>query len=324
MKCSGIEKRAAGSCNEASVCPSVCSCTDSTVDCRDRGLKYIPLNLPPSTTELRLEQNFISTIPANAFKNLRQLRRLDLSKNNIREISADAFVGLGSLNTLVLYANNLTDLPSNLFKPLSELQLLLINANELKCLRKDVFQGLENLNLLSLYDNNIQSISNGTFDPLKNLQTLHLARNPLICDCNLLWLSEMLENKPIETSGAKCEKPRRLVKRRLSMLQPNKFRCKASEAQVTKHADECFIDYSCPEECFCHDSVVDCSARGLSSIPKELPLFTTELRLNRNNIHSIESGFLKLKHLEILDVSDNKIELIERNAFEDMTSLKYM
>lgn len=100
MKCSGIEKRAASSCNEASICPSVCTCTDSTVDCRDRSLKYIPLNLPSSTTELRLEQNYISSIPANAFKNLRQLRRLDLSKNNIREISSEAFVGLNSLNTL--------------------------------------------------------------------------------------------------------------------------------------------------------------------------------------------------------------------------------
>lgn len=223
----------------------------------------------------------------------------------------------------MLYANNITELPSNLFKPLNELQLLLLNANELRCLRRDVFEGLENLNLLSLYDNNIQSISNGTFTPLKALQTLHLARNPLICDCNLLWLPEMLRDRPIETSGAKCEKPRRLVKRRLSMLQPNKFRCKAAEAQITKHADECFIDHACPEECFCHDTVVDCSARGLTSIPNELPSFTTELRLNRNRIQSIEThnGLTRLKHLEHLDLSDNQISSIEKGSFE---GLKYL
>lgn len=52
MKCSGIEKRAAASCSEASICPSVCTCTDTTVDCHDRGLKHIPANLPITTTEL--------------------------------------------------------------------------------------------------------------------------------------------------------------------------------------------------------------------------------------------------------------------------------
>lgn len=181
MKCSGIEKRSATSCSEASSCPTVCTCTDSTVDCRDRGLKHIPTNLPPGTTELRLEQNQITTIPANIFKKLRQLRRLDLSKNVIKEIEPDAFAGLHALNTLVLYGNNLTDLPAFIFEPLHELQLLLLNANELRCLRKDIFRGLNNLNLLSLYDNNIKSIANGTFDSLKSLQTLHLARNPLIC-----------------------------------------------------------------------------------------------------------------------------------------------
>lgn len=52
MKCSGIEKRAATSCSEASICPSVCRCTDTTVDCHDCGLKHIPANLPITTTEL--------------------------------------------------------------------------------------------------------------------------------------------------------------------------------------------------------------------------------------------------------------------------------
>lgn len=52
MKCSGMEKRAASACREASICPTVCSCTETTVDCHDRGLKHIPSNLPSTTTEL--------------------------------------------------------------------------------------------------------------------------------------------------------------------------------------------------------------------------------------------------------------------------------
>uniref|UniRef100_A0A1I7YNA8 Slit homolog 2 protein-like n=1 Tax=Steinernema glaseri TaxID=37863 RepID=A0A1I7YNA8_9BILA len=302
MKCSGIEKRAAGTCVEASSCPSVCSCTESTVDCRDRGLKHIPQNLPPSTTELRLEQNLISTVPPNAFKTLKNLRRLDLSKNRISEISPNAFDHLEKLNTLVLYGNNLTDIPAKAFSSLSSLQLLFLNANKLQCLRRGLFDSLVNLNLLSLYDNEIKSISNATFSPLRNLQTLHLARNPLVCDCNLEWLSELLSVRAIETSGARCEAPKRVRNRKLSQLHQSKFRCKGSEAFVTQNADECIVDYSCPALCHCHLTSVDCSGRGMRDIPHDIPIFATELVLSRNNITTVRSAssLQRLKNLRIL------------------------
>ncbi|CAD5214217.1 unnamed protein product [Bursaphelenchus okinawaensis] len=324
MKCSGIEKRAASSCTEARVCPAVCTCTDTTMDCRDRGLKYIPVNLPTSTTEIRLEQNHITSIPKDVFKNLKNLRRLDLSKNNINSVESGAFNGLESLNTLVLYANNITELPEAVFDPLTELQLLLLNANKLKCLRQDIFKKQNKLNLLSLYDNEIKSLANGTFATLEVLQTLHLARNPLICDCNLEWLAEYLQNHPIETSGAKCEGPKRMAKKKLTNVQPGSFKCKGSEIFVTKSAGECFIDYSCPTDCFCHHSVVDCSGRELTSIPNDIPRFTTELKLNRNNLKEVKvaDGLSELKNLRKLDLSENQIVNIENRAMDEMRSLK--
>ncbi|CAD5219599.1 unnamed protein product [Bursaphelenchus xylophilus] len=324
MKCSGIEKRAASSCQEARVCPAVCTCTDTTVDCRDRGLKYIPMNLPTSTTELRLEQNHITQIPKDVFKPMKNLRRLDLSKNNIHTVDPEAFSGLSSLNTLVLYANNITDLPEGVFDPLVELQLLLLNANKLQCLRKDLFKKQGMLNLLSLYDNEIKSIANGTFQPLKMLQTLHLARNPLICDCNLEWLAEYLHHHPIETSGAKCEGPKRMAKKKLGSVAASSFRCKGSEIFVTKSAGEYFIDNACPAGCFCHHTVVDCSGRELDQVPEELPHFTTELRLNKNNLKEIKvsDGFGGLKNLRKLDLGQNQIKNIENGALDGMQNLK--
>ena len=53
----------------------------------------------------------------------------------------------------------------------------------------------------------------------------HLGRNPFICDCNLRWLSEYLHKNPIETSGARCETPKRASKRRIDR-RDDKFKCK--------------------------------------------------------------------------------------------------
>uniref|UniRef100_A0A8L7YLJ6 Uncharacterized protein n=1 Tax=Brugia malayi TaxID=6279 RepID=A0A8L7YLJ6_BRUMA len=323
MKCSGIEKRAATSCRDASVCPSVCTCTETTIDCRDRGLTHIPANLPSTTTELRLEQNQITYVPPRAFHNLHQLKRLDLSKNNIGNIGPRAFDGLKSLNSLVLYGNNISNLPSEAFHGLSNLQLLLLNANKLQCLRRDTFSNLTNLNLLSLYDNQIHSIANGTFDGLINLTTLHLARNPIICDCNLEWLAHLLAKKAIETSSARCDSPKRVAHRRISTLHHSKFRCKGSEAYITANAGRCIIDHPCPVGCLCLNTFVDCSNQGWTDFPRKIPRYTTELRMSNNKIVAIRlSTNLHFENLTTLLLDGNEIEFIDSDSLSALGKIQ--
>lgn len=45
----------------------------------------------------------------------------------------------------------------------------------------------------------------------------------------------------------------------------------------TRFAGECRIDTECPASCHCERTTVDCSARGLKEIPRDIPLYTTEL-----------------------------------------------
>ena len=127
----------------------------------------------------------------------------------------------------------------------------------------------------------------------------HLARNPFICDCNLRWLADYLQQNPIETSGARCESPKRMYRRRFELINDEKFKCRLFMAfyisiihvlyshlfhvytgvddPKVKYAGECRNDIECPAACHCDRTTVDCSARGLKDIPRDIPLYTTEL-----------------------------------------------
>lgn len=67
--------------------------------------------------------------------------------------------------------------------------------------------------------------------PLLNTEHRHLARNPFICDCNLRWLADYLHKNPIETSGARCDAPKRMHRRRIEALRDEKFKCKFHSLQ---------------------------------------------------------------------------------------------
>lgn len=66
----------------------------------------------------------------------------------------------------------------------------------------------------------------------------HLARNPFICDCNLRWLADYLHKNPIETSGARCDAPKRMHRRRIEALRDEKFKCKCVVVPVAQRREK--------------------------------------------------------------------------------------
>uniref|UniRef100_A0A8C3HC79 Slit homolog 1 protein n=1 Tax=Chrysemys picta bellii TaxID=8478 RepID=A0A8C3HC79_CHRPI len=289
-------------------CPAMCTCSNSVVDCRGKGLTAIPANLPEGMTEIRLELNGIRSVPPGAFSPYKKLRRIPMPGGCVR--------ATGSVFSSVLYGNKITDLPRGVFGGLHALQLLLINANKINCIRADTFGDLQSLSLLSLYDNKLQGLAKGTFAPLRAIQTLHLAQNPFICDCNLRWLADFLRANPIETSGARCASPRRLANKRIGQIKSKKFRCSGESS-------ECSSDVSCPPKCRCEANVVECSNLKLTKLPERIPQTTAELRLNNNEISVLEATglFKKLPHLKKINLSNNKVTEIEDGAFEGAASV---
>ncbi|KAK0398701.1 hypothetical protein QR680_002716 [Steinernema hermaphroditum] len=85
-------------------------------------------------------------------------------------------------------------------------------------------------------------------------------------------------------------------------------------APLTAHATG---SYRCPKECSCLDTFVDCSHRKLQRVPDRLPRWTEILDLSHNRIDMVEESFFRgLDQLSSLDLSGNRIEYISSSVFE--------
>lgn len=106
-------------------------------------------------------------------------------------------------------------------------------------------------------------------------------------------------------------------------LTPDQIRAGYEEYR-TRFAGECRIDTECPAACHCEGTTVDCSGRGLVEIPRDVPLYTTELLLNDNQLGRIRSDglFGRLPDLLKLDLRRNQITGIEPNAFEGASKIQ--
>ncbi|CAB3224476.1 unnamed protein product [Arctia plantaginis] len=299
--CSGPTTTVTVECSAEPRCPPPCRCTpEGTVDCREKLLSELPVTIPHRATEIRLEQNEITEVPAGAFSSVKRVARIDLSNNKITKLAADSFNGLVHLTSLLL------------------------NSNEITCVRKDTFRDLQNLKLLSLYDNNIRSLPNGSFDALTGIQTLHLGRNPFACDCSLRWLAAYLRKNPIETSGAKCDSPKRMSRKRIDALREENFKCKPGE----ESANACGASAACPGACACEYGAravsVACARAALTEVPRDLPVNTDALLMSDNSLGQIKSDglFGRLPDLTKLDLRNNGITVIEDNAFDGAANIQ--
>ncbi|CAF3549950.1 unnamed protein product [Adineta steineri] len=83
------------------------------------------------------------------------------------------------------------------------------------------------------------------------------------------------------------------------------------------------ITSACPPVCSCHGPNVDCSNRGLQTIPSGIPRNVFKLELQFNNLSIIrKDDFKVLRQLRILNLQDNQIHTIDTDAFRDLTSLE--
>ncbi|KAK6307082.1 hypothetical protein J4Q44_G00222300 [Coregonus suidteri] len=181
-----------------------------------------------SLTPSDLRFNKIKDLQPGSFRWLKNLNTLLLNNNHIRRIPRGAFEDLENLKYLYLYKNEIQSIDRQAFMGLVSLEQLYLHFNNIESLEPESFTHLPKLERLFLHNNRITHLVLGTFSHLQSMKRLRLDSNTLHCDCELLWLADLL--KQYAESGnaqaaATCDYPRRLQGRSVATLTAEELNC---------------------------------------------------------------------------------------------------
>lgn len=122
-------------------------------------------------TDVILSSNKISKVGKDAFKNLPKLSTLDLSHNEIKDITGEAFG-----NALIPH-----------------LKFLDLSYNQIQAVSSSIIKIMPSLGTLNVHNNLIRKVKEADWKGLStNIRTINLTDNPVCCDCDLAWLNASL------------------------------------------------------------------------------------------------------------------------------------
>ncbi|XP_011314659.1 leucine-rich repeat-containing protein 15 [Fopius arisanus] len=132
--------------------------------------KHLLSEISNNIVTLRLVQNSVTNIEAEAFSNFRKLKYLVLSNNRLTELQPDMFSGLDSLEVLELDGNKIITVQPGTFASLLKLRWLFLRDNLFESLPDDIFTGLR-LQLLNFSGNWTEDRCQSLLEHLDHLRT---------------------------------------------------------------------------------------------------------------------------------------------------------
>lgn len=140
---------------------------------------------------LTLKDNKISQLHLGTFDNLPNLDSLDLSGNEYCKVEAGTFANIPSLHFLYLGDMKLGHIDLKNFQRDTSLHVLDLHGNDLRKLHKDLLTPLTSLETLDLSNNKLKILPIDYQSFLSSLDHLDLSDNPWQCNCALDWMRNL-------------------------------------------------------------------------------------------------------------------------------------
>ncbi|XP_033755716.1 uncharacterized protein LOC117338471 [Pecten maximus] len=293
-----------------------------------------------------LSNNFITTLENKTFEALdtTSVIKLELSRNNINNISRHAFAPLNNIQSLKLGRNpitasvlesalvglqgkplrslNIANLTLGGFIPNATFQLLrnttintlIMSNNKIRHIPSRAFADLENLQLIDLSSSGITSVADTAFAGLKTLTNLKLNDN---------FLDNVPKNLPSTLAILY------LNGNRISSLPDDIFRDLTSLQTLYLGANIIVTLYQSSFSGLINLKILHLVQNKIGTLPGKVfqPLTRlVSLELNKNNIKSIpnqSSLFDSLNALQYLNLADNALGKMPSTLFNQLPSLQH-
>ncbi|XP_030010770.1 transforming growth factor beta activator LRRC32 [Sphaeramia orbicularis] len=359
-----------------------CQVVQMDVFCSDRSLRSTPLNLPHGIRTLDLSRNQVQNLTQETLAHHTGLHHLNLGSNKIHFIQPGLFRDMTDLKVLDLSKNHLSvfaqsktsvgpltaveslDLSGNgLFTGMTDYFLaesplltnVSLNGNSITKIAHNTFSGALSLRKINLHNNVILEIEDGAFDSLDHLTELDLSKNSINCitDFNLYNLKTLnLSKNSLELFRSTVsdnlyelihldlsENKMSLLpllprKNKLEYLDVSRNQIQSINVTGSIEGQIYFMctclaappSFSKHHQCFYHLKYLDMSYNSLKSLPQFL--FSTMvslevLNVSNNCISSFSVSAGLLKNVRIINLSYNSLQTLTfaENALQSLEEL---
>ncbi|XP_038214173.1 toll-like receptor 6 [Zerene cesonia] len=277
-------------------------------------------HFPSSLEWLDLHMNSINSFFNNDMFSNTNIKLLDLSYNNITQITVTSIPK--TVEKLYLNDNNINHIQVGSFSKLRKLSTVTLNNNK-------------------LIQFDINAFRLDQIDDDSDLPEFFISGNPFVCDCSMEWIQRInyLSHsrqypRVLDLDKAFCSlvHSRAKEKKVIIDMSPSDFLCPyESHCFALCHCCDfvaCDCEMICPNNCKCyHDitwnaNVVDCSNAGYTQVPDRIPMDATEIYLDGNHIQNLGNHvFIGKKKLQVLYLNNTELKEVNNQTFKGIDSL---
>ncbi|KAL1490941.1 hypothetical protein ABEB36_011610 [Hypothenemus hampei] len=294
----------------------------------------------PHLRTLHLSNNRITELHHGAFHRVPRLRKLHLNGNLLRRVHPESFLqqsGSG-LQELFLIGNDIghvADLRA-ILDALPRLTYLDMSFNRLEAIPYGALRGHATLEYFNLDHNRLHLIDRGAFVAMPALRELRL-RNNSLSDTETPWWElpnlkglDLSENYFRKISANFLEnlpalRKVNLARNQLNFIDPNVFTLSPALEHINISWNNLATVHPATFRPLMGLYELDMSHNGLMEFVPGLPRVVEYLHLKNNEITALPtapSPDLDLPALRMLDLSGNRIEIIDKNGLSTMPQIK--